>query len=181
MEGLWQLEVPPKVKLFIWKALHNTLPSISNLVSRGMEIENQCPRCYEEKETVEHALFDCSCARDLWALCILEILSFETSSILLPSIWERLMADLSPSTVALAVMVCWALWNDRNRGIGGNTVCETSERCGWILTYVESYQKFSSRRVDYAKRFKDLVMDRSVSIPSVWLLCHVDAACDPAM
>ncbi|GLT36370.1 hypothetical protein SLA2020_107530 [Shorea laevis] len=33
---LWKLKVPPKIHVFLWRAIHNSLPSLDNLVKRGI-------------------------------------------------------------------------------------------------------------------------------------------------
>ncbi|KAG9150006.1 hypothetical protein Leryth_010065 [Lithospermum erythrorhizon] len=34
---LWSLHIPPRVKLFIWRCLQNTLPTRDNLARRGVK------------------------------------------------------------------------------------------------------------------------------------------------
>ncbi|GAA0176382.1 hypothetical protein LIER_29386 [Lithospermum erythrorhizon] len=40
-KGIWKLRVPPRVKLFLWKCLHNALPTRTNLVKRGVKVEEE--------------------------------------------------------------------------------------------------------------------------------------------
>lgn len=53
---IWGLKVPPKVRLFLWRACKNIIPVRDNLSRRGMGSDHSCPLCSFEKETVFHAL-----------------------------------------------------------------------------------------------------------------------------
>ncbi|KAK2648728.1 hypothetical protein Ddye_016217 [Dipteronia dyeriana] len=53
---LWRLKVPPKVKLFIWRACHEWIPAMINLAKRGMQVDTLCPLCCARDESMLHAL-----------------------------------------------------------------------------------------------------------------------------
>ncbi|KAK3211112.1 hypothetical protein Dsin_015818 [Dipteronia sinensis] len=57
--GLWKLNIPLKVKIFIWKASHEWIPTRANLTKRGLQLDNKCPMCMTETETTIHALWSC--------------------------------------------------------------------------------------------------------------------------
>jgi hypothetical protein len=65
---LWSLKVPNSVKVFLWRACHNLLPTKGNLFTRKVVDNNLCPVCLLEEESVVHALWDCSGAQDVWGL-----------------------------------------------------------------------------------------------------------------
>lgn len=67
---LWQQKCPPKVKLFIWNAMHDTLPTLDMLKSRGLEINNICKWCTMEIEDINHLLWECSLAKTGWNLLL---------------------------------------------------------------------------------------------------------------
>ena len=47
----WKVKLPLKILLFIWKLLHNSLPTFENLSRRGIHVTNRCLMCDEEEET----------------------------------------------------------------------------------------------------------------------------------
>jgi hypothetical protein len=49
---LWKLQVPNKVKIFLWRVLRGCLPVRSRLTQKGVQCDNKCPHCvsYEENE-----------------------------------------------------------------------------------------------------------------------------------
>ena len=64
-KACWKLNVPNVVKLFLWKALHNLLPTRVNLTRKGIIKDTSCPICGLGEETVSHILWDCSTSQDV--------------------------------------------------------------------------------------------------------------------
>ena len=54
---LWSLNVPPKVRTFMWRACCNVLPTKSNLARRKVQIDPKCSFCGQEDETTQHILW----------------------------------------------------------------------------------------------------------------------------
>ncbi|KAL5555881.1 hypothetical protein UlMin_038117 [Ulmus minor] len=65
-QSLWNLKVPPKIKIFLWRLFQNAIPTRANLARRGIKLHKSCPRCGEVKETSLHTFFDCPFAQSLW-------------------------------------------------------------------------------------------------------------------
>jgi len=63
---IWALEVPNSVKMFMWRACNDLLPTKCNLLKRKMMDESVCPYCCREEETVVHVLWSCPAAQDVW-------------------------------------------------------------------------------------------------------------------
>lgn len=68
-QKVWQLNIPPKVKHFAWQTISNTLPIKSNLLKRGMDMDEACSTYGSQVENVEHILRDCNWSSRLWLLC----------------------------------------------------------------------------------------------------------------
>jgi hypothetical protein len=65
---LWKCKVPLKVKVFLWQAWHNKLPTAESLVKRNWQGSPSCCLC-GKVETVDHILFECVFAQYVWC-CI---------------------------------------------------------------------------------------------------------------
>ena len=65
---IWSLNVPPKVRTFLWRACSNSLPTRTNLHRWKVQIESLCGVCCQEPETTGHILWECPLARNVWAL-----------------------------------------------------------------------------------------------------------------
>lgn len=63
---VWGAKLQPKLKLFVWKILKGILPTRVNLKKRKIPIDNKCPICKVEEETIEHLLFGCDWVRTVW-------------------------------------------------------------------------------------------------------------------
>ncbi|KAG7941775.1 hypothetical protein I3843_16G063500 [Carya illinoinensis] len=66
---LWELKVPNAEKLFLWKASNNFLPTKQNLFKKKVVEDPSCPMCSQQVESIEHALWECKAARDVWGMC----------------------------------------------------------------------------------------------------------------
>jgi ribosomal protein L37AE/L43A len=53
------------MKLFIWRACHNLLPTRANILKRKVVEDSTCPCCGGEAETVLHALWTCPAAQNV--------------------------------------------------------------------------------------------------------------------
>lgn len=65
---LWRLQIPSKVKIFLWRACTNYLPTAEGLLTRKIIGHNFCSRCDKEPELVTHALLTCQDAKKVWRI-----------------------------------------------------------------------------------------------------------------
>ncbi|XP_010418558.1 PREDICTED: uncharacterized protein LOC104704124 [Camelina sativa] len=65
---VWSILTNSKIKIFLWKVLSGALPVAMSLKSRGVMGDERCQVCGEEGETINHILFKCHYARQVWAL-----------------------------------------------------------------------------------------------------------------
>ena len=87
----WKLNLPPKLKMFWWKVLHNGLPVADNLRKRGINIYSYCQVCGEEIETVQHMLMRCRVAKEIWSLLLEELPEFPQSYIAILQLFQYLI------------------------------------------------------------------------------------------
>lgn len=66
-DRLWKLNVPNKVKIFNWRALHGVLPLRCILANRHVKVSAQCPICQGGAEDIKHLLFLCPRAKEIWS------------------------------------------------------------------------------------------------------------------
>ncbi|KAK3210788.1 hypothetical protein Dsin_015494 [Dipteronia sinensis] len=59
-KSLWKLQIPSKIKVFVWKACHNMLPSFEVLARRKILVDRRCPMCKSKSESIIHGLWSCS-------------------------------------------------------------------------------------------------------------------------
>ncbi|KAK4400576.1 hypothetical protein Sango_1163700 [Sesamum angolense] len=108
--------VPLEVYLFAWKVCKNALPIVCNLRKRGVEVKDGCVLCDAEEETLLHALVLCLFARLVWALSTLPWLVISRYESGLEG-WTQGMRELDCEDFAIFLVICWSLWNNRNKWI----------------------------------------------------------------
>jgi hypothetical protein len=55
---IWKLDVPPKVKVFWWRVIHEFLPTKYVLHKRHIEPEAHCETCGVPEESIRHVLLE---------------------------------------------------------------------------------------------------------------------------
>uniref|UniRef100_A0A803Q2B6 Reverse transcriptase zinc-binding domain-containing protein n=1 Tax=Cannabis sativa TaxID=3483 RepID=A0A803Q2B6_CANSA len=63
---LWQLKTPPKMKNLVWRAAKGCLPTMSQRLSKKVNVTSACPICSMDVETTLHALVSCLVAAAVW-------------------------------------------------------------------------------------------------------------------
>lgn len=65
-KSLWKLDVPQKIKHFLWKCMNDCVSVRSKLARYVDSISNVCPLCEHEEETINHLFIDCEVTKRLW-------------------------------------------------------------------------------------------------------------------
>ena len=63
---IWKTHTLPKIQVFVWKSMHESIGVNGCLARRGMLVDPSCPVCQSEEESITHALLDCNMARAIW-------------------------------------------------------------------------------------------------------------------
>lgn len=64
---MWHLKIPPKIRIFSWRACMNALPTLQNLRRRGVNTDKLCPLCNESIKCTTHALLLCEKEKEVWS------------------------------------------------------------------------------------------------------------------
>lgn len=65
-KDLWRTCATPKIVIFLWRVMSNSIPSKSNLFKRKTVTDPRCSICNEEVESVEHIFLLCPWTRRVW-------------------------------------------------------------------------------------------------------------------
>lgn len=63
---LWKIQVPQKVKMFLWRVCRNNVPVRIILRGRGVNTPILCPLCGVDVEHLRHICLECSFVRGCW-------------------------------------------------------------------------------------------------------------------
>ncbi|KAH9743515.1 putative reverse transcriptase/RNA-dependent DNA polymerase [Citrus sinensis] len=112
---IWSLALPKKIRIFVWRAAKNLLPSDENLWKRKIVQEPTCQLCKMGIENVFHALVDCKAAKKVWRLSLFDndIQAAPGQDIL--SLLHGVKRMRSNADVDLFAAMLWAKWNARNQ------------------------------------------------------------------
>ncbi|CAL1398789.1 unnamed protein product [Linum trigynum] len=112
---LWEADIPPKLKVFVWQILSRVLPTTEALIERKVQVRPRCPVCWARSETLEHLFLYCPVARALWDHAGLDYLGEGLPRQTFPLFLKKLMALINQPTVFMAVVaILWRIWRSRN-------------------------------------------------------------------
>ncbi|KAL8094866.1 hypothetical protein AgCh_036398 [Apium graveolens] len=114
---VWALKIPKKITFFLWRVCKLCLPTAKALIEKRVAIDGRCAWCHLAMEDAMHIFFECSFARLVW-----EDLGFtgwlqviQGGSIL--ATFKHLFSTGTMEQCILVVVVCWSLWNRRNKWV----------------------------------------------------------------
>ncbi|KAG7549361.1 Reverse transcriptase domain [Arabidopsis thaliana x Arabidopsis arenosa] len=119
LDSIWKIQTAPKIKVFIWKALKGAIAVEDRLRTRGIHNKDGCLMCEEEIETVNHILFQCPLARQVWAVANVpfpvsgfgDSIFANISHLLQLSQMNTIPQDLR----FVNSWILWILWKNRNK------------------------------------------------------------------
>ncbi|XP_062010405.1 uncharacterized protein LOC133726797 [Rosa rugosa] len=118
---IWKAQVPGKVKICIWRACCDLLPTRAKLCSKGYTGDLHCLLCAYQYEDNSHVFCKCPVA-----VSILTAPPFNLGNSLLPNIdFREWMLDhalnLQQNMFEKLMMVLWSLWKNRNDKLWNDT------------------------------------------------------------
>ncbi|KAA3472189.1 reverse transcriptase [Gossypium australe] len=133
---LWRVEIPSKIKIFIWKISWNYIASKVNLYARKLGNNSVCPRCYGSEETLNHLFQGCPVSAEIWRLLSdMDLASYTTVEF---SEWLTLvLVSLPLEKCRLFCIVLWRIWGDRNSRIHDKTTKSSQEIVRFIYRYLQ--------------------------------------------
>lgn len=116
---VWSLNCIPKIKHFVWRLAHNSLPVQMNIRRRGMDIDTRCPVCWRLDEDGGHYFLKCKYVVQCWREAMLE----DIHSMLLQkhSAYEMVISvlSLSEETSLKVILLLYAWWEAQNKANAG--------------------------------------------------------------
>ncbi|XP_071686502.1 uncharacterized protein [Rutidosis leptorrhynchoides] len=125
IESLRNGLVPKKVEVFIWRARLGRIPVKFELDKRGIDLNSvRCPICDGDIETVEHILFSCQVAKDIWAK-VLKWWGYNSAIFGFEDIFNGTFGCVAQDHKknqwqAVCWVVCYILWKNRNAKVFKN-------------------------------------------------------------
>jgi ribonuclease HI len=170
---LWKVEVPPKVRVFWWRVLHEFLPAKQILHKGHIERIPRCDTCGAPEETIRHVLLECTVAKLFWNI------TRDVTGVKIPNLHEDTWAhDLLHGRVCskknAAVILCgmWLIWMQRNKRHHGEDHLPINKAVEWVRdTATDLWQIMHSTEKKHGKK----PAHWKLPIPG-WIKCNVDGA-----
>uniref|UniRef100_A0A7N2M7C9 Reverse transcriptase zinc-binding domain-containing protein n=1 Tax=Quercus lobata TaxID=97700 RepID=A0A7N2M7C9_QUELO len=114
--SIWKINVPGKIKHFIWKACSNSLPTKENLLKRKIVQDAVCQRCSNDSVDVVHSLWSCDGLR-----------------------------ETRPHSVALFAAIAWSVWYHRNKLRLGEASIPLGQIRRFARDYIRDFKTLTSK------------------------------------
>jgi hypothetical protein len=114
-ENIWKLSTTPKIKQFVWRFAHNSLPLRMNIKRRGMECDTKCVCCQRLDEDGAHLFLRCKEAKKIW-----RELKIEEERLILCECRDakevvHQMLNMREGKAVLISCLLWRWWTYRNK------------------------------------------------------------------
>lgn len=111
---IWKLDIPRKIKLFIWRAYNNGLPTGSELMRKLGFINARCCFCNYRIESPVHLFKDCWWVRALWTALNLDESHLHYQFLNFAD-WIFYLSTILPvKEFRLVTVTFWYTWFNRN-------------------------------------------------------------------
>ncbi|XP_021600717.1 uncharacterized protein LOC110606275 [Manihot esculenta] len=132
---LWSLDVPPKVRDFLWRACRGVLPTRDILLRRGIHVPAACLFC-DHDESISHVFLHCPMAVELWRLA-----GFSTTVDfpIFMDFFIHIYNTFGRERTARMAIHAWKLWHTRNERLWVNKVLSPSEVHHAASSYFTDY------------------------------------------
>ncbi|KAK3225258.1 hypothetical protein Dsin_005120 [Dipteronia sinensis] len=136
--SLWKLNIPPKVRIFIWKMCSNAIPSLSNLWKRKIVAIPMC-RCGLGMETPGHALFWCVEAKKVWGCTRFDGFFDECRDLHVTDVLVGLLSRVRKVELTSICIVAWALWENRNAILNWGWPRSPEALASWAESFLSEF------------------------------------------
>lgn len=109
---LWKLNISPKIRIFLWRASLDIIPSPTNLFSHHVPVEESCFLCNFYYASTSHCILFCRLVRNVWKNTIFwNCLKSHIAASFLDCILY-VSKVYTKEELELFVILCWAIWNE---------------------------------------------------------------------
>lgn len=115
-----------KVKIFIWRAHSNLLPTTDRLYRKNVLESPICERCWNKSDNVYHVLIGCKQARKAWKLSCYADLVRQTQNEEIWNVFQNSMASITKAEFELLAASMWAIWHAGNEFHFNNSATDPS-------------------------------------------------------
>ena len=139
---LWKVKVPSKIRVFVWRLAHTSIPTGLVRHVRHMAESTACSICGAMEDTWRHSLLSCRMARCVWALeddeLVEHMISNQTEDARLWLFW--LFENTNQRDLARILVTMWAIWWARRKAIHDNEFQSPLSTWCFITRYLQDLE-----------------------------------------
>ncbi|KAH9696776.1 putative reverse transcriptase/RNA-dependent DNA polymerase [Citrus sinensis] len=175
---IWKLSLPEKIKIFVWKATKNLLPTAENLCKRGIVQEAHCKRCGNKVENILHVLVTCKAAKKVWQRSPVADAVHKIDSSNLFGELTKLQRSLSNDDFELLLVLLWIIWYARNKFVFEGMKIDPGISVAKAEAIKEAYKRTQFPEMLVGKNSLRQEQNKWAPPPPRWVKINVDAAID---
>jgi hypothetical protein len=134
------LTLSQDTKTFLWRILNDAVPVRQALHSKGILIDNFCPRCATKLETLNHAFMNCPFAQRVWFGSNINIKVPDSPEFDFKDWLRSLIQITKAETIICAASVIYNLWYARNKLIFDNYASSIEDTMSHIRKTIQEYK-----------------------------------------
>ncbi|KAG7572209.1 Reverse transcriptase zinc-binding domain [Arabidopsis suecica] len=173
----WKLKTTRKLKHFVWQCVTGCLASCQRLFYRHIGRDKGCSRCGAAEETINHLIFECPPARQVWALS-----NIPSSPSLFPSpslytnldylYWRGKEVGADEESLRIFPWIMWYIWKARNRKIFENLSVPPQETLDLAIQEEEAWRRANTQEEPHTVTAHRV----QVTIPEDVPVCYIDGS-----
>ncbi|XP_012853795.1 PREDICTED: uncharacterized protein LOC105973319 [Erythranthe guttata] len=136
---IWNLKLPPKIRIFLWRACNSILPTNEELFRRKISTSPSCRRCGSPRESTMHVIGHCGGMNKVWATPPFNKLDKVGNYNNFWLWFEHLRLTLNKEDLNLAIVISWKAWHIRNQEVHESPNTVVSDLVSWGKNYLTEY------------------------------------------
>lgn len=138
-QHIWKLDLPGKVRMFLWRLAHNSLPTRMNIKRKHIQLDTLCPMCSRLDEDGRHLFLKCKLVKVVWREQNLEDVRLQLLACQDPhGMFEQIFTLPREKILRVAVLL-WDWWTSRNKVNSGEEGKTPQEMSGFISRHLMDF------------------------------------------
>lgn len=137
---IWKLEMPGKVRIFLWRLAHNSLPLRMNIKRKKVELDTRCPMCHRPDEDGGHLFLKCKMVKHVWRAMDMEdtrlaLVNCASQPGVLDHLWNL---DSAKRDTAVVLLLEW--WSAHNKVDARDKVRMCEDVCFTVRRHLQDFK-----------------------------------------
>ncbi|KAL5826284.1 hypothetical protein ACOSQ4_018081 [Xanthoceras sorbifolium] len=154
---LWKLNLPNRIKVFLWRISHDGIPCFVNLAKHHVLVCTRCQFCLCGEETTTHALWFCCCLQSIRTDCNFTLSVPDADRCSMFAFLLLCRAQLPIAEFHLLAFVLWQVWYNRNCKIHNRKCLPLDAIVSWckvsLVEFSDQQSRTSFQRVPLLARW----------------------------